>query len=234
MTYGKRYVIGDIHGCLKSFQALVRDKIKLHQEDTLFLVGDYIDRGPDSRGVLDYIMELQKESYMIRPIMGNHEYMLLLSLEDEEEFEHWQKNGSKQTLMSFGIPEEKVGDIESIYDIPEVYIDYLSGLKYFEETEDFYFVHAGLAKGINTPTEDMHTLLWTRKETYNRTILKGRNLVHGHTPVPLISIQDRVFGGESKILNLDGGCVYPHMKGFGYLVGMNLDTFELYYQKNIE
>jgi serine/threonine protein phosphatase 1 len=213
---------------------LVTDKIKLQKEDTLFLLGDYIDRGPDSKGVLDYLLELQRESYMIRPIIGNHEYMLLLSLEDEEEFEHWKKNGSKQTLMSFGIPEGKVEDQDCIHEIPQLYIDYLSGLKYFEETDDFYFVHAGLAKGISTPTEDMQTLLWTRKELYNRSILKSRILVHGHTPVSLVSIQDRIYGGEGKILNLDGGCVYPQLDGFGYLVGMNLDTFELYYQKNIE
>jgi serine/threonine protein phosphatase 1 len=87
---------------------------------------------------------------------------------------------------------------------------------------------------MNNPKEDLDTLLWSRREIYSRTLLKDRILVHGHTPVPLITIQDRLMDGESKILNLDGGCVYPHLNGFGYLVGLDMDTFQLFYQKNIE
>ena len=230
----KRYVIGDIHGCIKSFRALVREKIKLQKEDTLFLLGDYIDRGPDSKGVIDFIIELQRESYTIKPIIGNHEYMLLKSLDDEEEFNQWRKNGSQQTLMSFGVSEEMAEQSWSIHSIPESYIQFLCGLKYYEKTEDFYFVHAGLGRGINDPTEDLETLLWSRKEQYSRTLLRNRILVHGHTPVPLITIQDRLMDGDANILNLDGGCVYPHLQGFGYLVCLDMDTFQLFYQKNVE
>jgi serine/threonine protein phosphatase 1 len=234
MSNGKRYVVGDIHGCVKSFRNLVTEKIRLTKEDTLFLLGDYIDRGPDSKAVLDFIMELQAESYTVKPIMGNHEYMLLQSIDNETEFANWLKNGSTQTLMSFGVPPEKVSDPESIRKVPDLYLDFLSGLSYHEETDDFYFVHAGLGKGIENPKDDLDTLFWSRKEYYNRSILKRRILIHGHTPVSMISIQDRIFDGDGKILNLDGGCVYPHVEGFGHLVGMNLDSFELFFQKNIE
>jgi len=234
MDNGKRYVVGDIHGCVKTFCNMVTEKLRLTKDDTLFLLGDYIDRGPDSKGVLDFIMELQRESYSVKPIMGNHEYMLLQSLEDEVEFANWKKNGSTQTLMSFGVPEEKTGEHDSIRRIPGLYIDFLANLSYFEETDDFYFVHAGLGKGIENPKDDLDTLFWSRKEHYNRTILKNRILIHGHTPVSKVSIQDRVFDGDGKVLNLDGGCVYPHIEGFGHLVAMNLDTFELFFQKNIE
>jgi serine/threonine protein phosphatase 1 len=230
----KRYVVGDIHGCVKSFLKLVTEKIKLTKDDTLFLLGDYIDRGPDSKAVLDFIMELQRESFNVKPIMGNHEYMLLKSLNDEEEFTNWMKNGSTPTLLSFGVPLEKVSDPDSIRQVPELYIEFLGGLSFFEETDDFYFVHAGLGKGIENPKDDLDTLFWSRKEYYNRTILKNRILIHGHTPVSMISIQDRIFDGDGKVLNLDGGCVYPHVEGFGHLVCMNLDTFELFFQKNIE
>ena len=234
MDSGKRYVVGDIHGCVKSFRNMVTEKIRLTKDDTLFLLGDYIDRGPDSKGVLDFIMELQRESYTVKPIMGNHEYMLLQSLDDEVGFTNWKKNGSTQTLMSFGVPEEKTGEFDSIRQIPDVYRDFLSNLSYFEETDDFYFVHAGLGKDIENPKDDLDTLFWSRKEYYNRTILKSRILIHGHTPVSMISIQDRVYDGDGKVLNLDGGCVYPHVEGFGHLVAMNLDSFELFFQKNIE
>ena len=230
----KRYVVGDIHGCAKSFRSMVREKIRLKKDDTLFLLGDYIDRGPDSKAVLDFIMELKNESYNVKPIMGNHEYMLLKSLDDEEEFANWMKNGSAQTLMSFGVPGEKVSVPDSIRRIPDLYIDFLGGLNFYEETDDFYFVHAGLARGMENPKDDLETLFWSRKEYYNKTILRNRILIHGHTPVSMISIQDRIFDGEGKILNLDGGCVYSHISGFGNLVGMNLDSFELFFQKNIE
>jgi len=234
MGNGKRYVVGDIHGCIKSFRNMVREKIRLTKDDTLFLLGDYIDRGPDSKAVLDFIMELQAESCNIKPILGNHEYMLLQSLEDEAEFANWKKNGSTQTLTSFGIPLEKTDDPGSILLIPGIYIDYIRSLSYYEETDDFYFVHAGLGKDIENPKDDLETLFWSRREYYNRKILKGRILIHGHTPVSMVSIQDRVFDGDGKVLNLDGGCVYSHISGFGNLAGMDLDTFELFFQKNIE
>jgi serine/threonine protein phosphatase 1 len=234
MSDGKRYVVGDIHGCAKSFHNLVMEKLRLTKDDTLFLLGDYIDRGPDSKSVLDFIMELQEESYSVKPIMGNHEYMLLKSLDDEAEFVNWKKNGSTQTLLSFGIPEEKLADPASVRLIPELYINFLSGLSFFEETDDYYFVHAGLGRKIENPMDDLETLFWSRKEDYNKTILRGRILIHGHTPVSKVSIQDRIFDGDGKVLNLDGGCVYPHVQGFGHLVGMNLDSFELFFQKNIE
>ena len=144
MADGKRYVVGDVHGCARSFRSMISGKIKLKKEDTLFLLGDYIDRGPDSKGVLDIIMELQRENYNVKPIMGNHGYMLLQSLEDEAEFENWKKNGSLQTLTSFGIPEDKANEPNSVHLIPPLYIDFLRQMRFFEETEDFYFVHAGI------------------------------------------------------------------------------------------
>jgi serine/threonine protein phosphatase 1 len=234
MDNGKRYVIGDIHGCLKTFRCMVTEKLRLTREDTLFLLGDYIDRGTDSKGVLDFIMEMQANGYNVRPIMGNHEYMMLKSLGDEEEFVKWKKNGSLQTLMSFGIPEEQAIEFESVNKVPGEYIGFLSDLNFYEETDDFYFVHAGLGKGVENPTDDLETLFWSRKELYNRALLKGRILIHGHTPVTKVSIMDRVFDGEVKIFNLDGGCVYPQYEGFGNLAAMNLDTFDLYFQKNME
>lgn len=234
MAKERRFVIGDIHGCVKTLRELVTNKIKLQKNDLLFLLGDYIDRGPDSKGVLDFLMELKGEGYNVHPLLGNHEYMMLLSAEDVEEFIYWKKNGSLQTLMSFGIDEKSANEFACMKQVPQKYFDFLKGLEYYESTDDYYFVHAGFAKGIEKPTDDMETLLWSRSEHYNRQVLKGRILIHGHTPVSLVSIKDRVMDGEARIINLDGGCVYPHLQGFGYLVAFNLDTFELTYQKNMD
>ena len=166
MGNGKRYVVGDIHGCLKSFRRMVTEKLKLKKEDTMFLLGDYIDRGPDSKGVIDFIMELKAEGYDVRPSMGNHEYMMLLSREDDEKFADWMKNGSAQTLMSFGVPEEKTTDRESMKLIPEFYYEFISSLSYYEETDDFFFVHAGLAKDVKDPKDDINWLFWSRRGFY--------------------------------------------------------------------
>ena len=76
-----RFAIGDIHGCLKTLKALVENEIQLGKDDELFFVGDFIDRGPDSKGVLDYIGSLIRDGYKIQSVMGNHEEMLLESLE---------------------------------------------------------------------------------------------------------------------------------------------------------
>jgi serine/threonine protein phosphatase 1 len=234
MDNGRRFVVGDVHGCLKSFRAMVMEKLKVTREDTLFLLGDYVDRGPDSKGVIDFIMHLKMENYNVKALMGNHEYMMLLSREDDDKFNDWMKNGSAQTLLSFGIPAEKTTERESMKLIPEYYYDFISSLSYFEETDDFYFVHAGLGKNVTDPKDDIDSLFWSRREFYNKGLLKNRILIHGHTPVSMASIQDRIFDSEGKVLNLDCGCVYPHFEGFGHLAALNLDTFELFFQKNIE
>lgn len=78
---GRRFAIGDIHGCYNTFESLVEDKIALRKEDQLFLLGDYIDRGIRNREVLDYIIELKEEGFQVFPLMGNHEYFVLRDLQ---------------------------------------------------------------------------------------------------------------------------------------------------------
>ncbi len=72
------FAIGDVHGCLHELKNLVEQKLKLRTDDKLVLLGDYIDRGPDSKGVIDYIMTLQKKGFDVVPLKGNHELMLLV------------------------------------------------------------------------------------------------------------------------------------------------------------
>jgi len=74
---GRHFVVSDIHGCLRTFKSLLFEKIQLKKEDQLFLLGDYVHRGPDSKGVLDLIMDLQKKGYAVFPLKGNHEVMYL-------------------------------------------------------------------------------------------------------------------------------------------------------------
>ncbi len=232
MPEHRRFVIGDIHGCLETFRAMVEEILRLEKNDALFLLGDYIDRGPDPKGVIDYIIDLQKHAYPIHPIMGNHEFMLIKSLEEPRYFDLWQMNGCTSTLSSFGIKEEELSERESAFQIPENYIRFFTELPYFKETEGYFIVHAGVPPGITNPEQDPETILWTRAETYNEDILKGRIMVHGHTPVPEHDIRKRVTDPRARVYNLDAGCVYSFHPGLGNLAALDLDSHKLYFLRN--
>lgn len=231
MAERRRFVIGDIHGCIRTFQYLVKEVLHLGPADTLFLLGDTIDRGPGSKAVIDYIMELSVSS-TVRPVMGNHEFMMLRSLEDEDFFRMWILNGCAQTLISFGVDPSRVHNRDSVFQIPPAYFDFFRGWPLYEETDDFFFVHAGLDAFSKDPLSDVQTLLWTRNEDAPRDILKGRKLIHGHTPVALSLIHDRFRDPGAKVLNLDGGCVYNKYPDLGILVALDLDQMKLHSVRN--
>ena len=92
----RRFAISDIHGCIKTFKTLV-DRIEFSKEDTLYLLGDYIDRGPDSKGVIDHIWKIQEEGYRVHCLRGNHEQMLL---EELKNIKFWYQ-GEPAMLKSF-------------------------------------------------------------------------------------------------------------------------------------
>ena len=95
----RRFAISDIHGCRATFEKMLTEVLQLQKEDTLYLLGDYIDRGPDSRGVIDHIWALQKEGYQVHCLRGNHEQMLL----DEVDKDGFWYKGNRATLDSFQI-----------------------------------------------------------------------------------------------------------------------------------
>jgi serine/threonine protein phosphatase 1 len=233
MAECRRFVIGDIHGCIRTFKYLAEDILQLAPPDILFLLGDTIDRGPGSKAVVDYILELSG-TVTVKPVLGNHEFMMLRSLEDEDFFQRWILNGCAQTLISFGVAPSRVHDRNSVSLIPPAYFDFFRGWPLYEETNDFFFVHAGLDAYSKDPLRDLQTLLWTRNEDAPQDILRGRKLIHGHTPVSLSLIHERLRNPEVKVLNLDGGCVYNNYPGLGHLVALDLDQMKLYPVQNRE
>ncbi len=96
------FAIGDIHGCVRTFYNLM-DKIQIQKSDTIYLIGDYIDRGPDSKGVIDLILELRQKDYSIRTLRGNHEQMMMDSAKSKHAFNQWFDNGGEAILKSFGV-----------------------------------------------------------------------------------------------------------------------------------
>lgn len=99
----RTFAIGDIHGCSKTFEKLLFEKINIQKTDQIFCIGDYIDRGENSKAAIDLILQLRQEGYSLFTLRGNHEQMLLDCLIDPTAYELWIRNGGDQTLLSFGI-----------------------------------------------------------------------------------------------------------------------------------
>jgi serine/threonine protein phosphatase 1 len=223
----RKWVIGDVHGCIRTLRTMIEVRIGLNRQDTLFLLGDLIDRGPDSRAVAEYLMELKEGGYNIRPIMGNHEYLMNMSIIEEDMFTLWMANSGKTTLRDFGIGPDYNSGPEAVTRIPYNVLLFFLHFPFYEETDHFFLVHAGLNPRLKNPLEDIDHMLWTREEVYPAEFLNGKRLVHGHTPVPVDEIRKRMDSPDWKILNIDGGCVYSNMPGLGHLVALNLTEMSL-------
>lgn len=217
------FFIGDIHGCSKTFKKLVAEKIRLTKSDKLYCVGDYIDRGNDSKGVIDFILKLRKKNYQIHTLRGNHEQLLLDSENGDNSFRHWMKNGGNKTLESF--------KVNSINKLKPVYRDFFKQTKYFIQTKSFIVAHAGLNFKIENPLSDKYSMLWMRDFPVDKDYLGGRILIHGHTPKTKYFISSQKF--ESPI-NLDGGCVFKNRDGFGSLFALNFYERRLIEVRNID
>ena len=216
------FAIGDIHGCKKTFQRLL-DEMQIRKSDTIYCIGDYIDRGPDSKGVIDLILDLRKRGYRVSTLRGNHEQLMLESVHGEEDFDHWYSNGGESTLKSFGV--------ESFDAFAPEYKDFFKRTRYYFESGPFIFVHAGLNFGPEDLFEDRDAMLWMRNITIDKKKLGDRIIIHGHTPRPLEEI---VNPERDDVYNLDAGCVYKDRPGHGHLVALNLTNGEWIAVKNCE
>lgn len=218
---GNRYVISDIHGCNKTFRVLV-DKIKLTEKDQLFLLGDYIDRGADSLGVVYSILELQ-EKFQVFPLRGNHEEDLLLI----------EKIGSPSMINNYIIKNGGSTLYNGENEIEEKHLNFLNSLPFFIELENDFLVHAGFDFKDERPFWNADEMLWIRDFIYDEEVAKGKRIIHGHTPYKLYQIK-RKLKYKDKILPLDNGCIFNGSEGLGNLLCLNLTKNELIIQENIE
>lgn len=205
------FAIGDIHGCSNTFKKLLLDKIKIQKSDKIYCIGDYIDRGNDSKGVIDFILKLRKQGFHIHTLRGNHEQLMLESVKSEKNFKHWVKNGGDTTLKSFRI--------SSYNDLKPVYKNFFKRTKYFIKSGKFIFVHAGLNFQTAFPFEDKYSMLWLREIHIDKERLGNRFIIHGHTPRPMEFIMNQQ---EKSSVNIDGGCVFNNNDGLGNLVALNI------------
>lgn len=222
------YFIGDVHGCRQTLLALLK-QLELKAGDTVVFLGDLIDRGPDSKGVVDTVWQLRAVGIRVVSLRGNHEQMLLNALKDADSEERWcYHNGGQKALESFGV--------SSVGCIPAEYLRFFEGMPLWYETEGYLCVHAGLNFRASDPLSDTHALLWLRHwyDDIDYTWLRNRILIHGHTPIPLQIIEEQhLHLIHQQYLNLDNGCVYApaySSQGLGHLMALRADTRQLFAQ----
>ena len=191
---GKIFAIGDIHGCIDKLKILL-GMIKLDwDKDLMVFLGDYVDRGPDSRGVIELLLDLKKEhADRLIFLKGNHEWMFTQFLMGEEH-DLFLQIGGKETLESYSIQKGKI-------DIPQSHWDFLDHLDLYFETNDYIFVHAGLRPYISISEQGPEDLLWIRSHFLKSSYDWGKRVIFGHTPfsVPLIDVNK---------VGIDTGAVY--------------------------
>ena len=240
----RKIAVTDIHGCLKTFKALIEHQVEFTKNDELYLLGDYIDRGPDSKGVLDYIMNLDEAGYTVKCLRGNHEEMMVNAARNNSDVAMWLYNGGQETLASYGTEEPA--------EIPEKYIDFVRGLDFFYEVDEYILVHAGLnfvgeqndSKSENSflwkmhnPLQDLNSMMWIRwwYEDIDWNWLQDRIIIHGHTPVVTDEIWDMYdYLQEDQVLDIDNGCFARYKDGMGQLCAFDMVNRDLYFQANIE
>lgn len=200
-------VISDIHGELQLFENLL-DKVNYNPTtDQLILLGDYIDRGPDSCGILDKIMKLKDDGAIT--LMGNHEDMLISAFRNgRESQEKWWRNGAIHTLKSYD-PKIK----QMIFPKTNKFlkhINFIKTLDYYYETRNHIFVHGGVDPNESVDSTDPHTLMWIREKFYQN--YDGKKIVvFGHTRNSRIRGQaenNDIYFGMNNIIGIDGGAVY--------------------------
>jgi serine/threonine protein phosphatase 1 len=163
--------IGDIHGHSKAFTHLL-DVIKPTGDDVLVLLGDYINRGPDSSGVIEIILGLRQKTQLIC-LRGNHEQMLLDSQNSQDNHLFWLQCGGDQTLKSYGC--------KAAVEIPASVLEFLGGTVLYHESERFIFVHANVDSEVPMESQSPATLMWRHLE-YAPRHYSGKMVICGHTP----------------------------------------------------
>jgi serine/threonine protein phosphatase 1 len=219
----KIYAIGDVHGCRATLEKMLL-KLAPVKEDSIYFLGDYIDRGPDSKGVIDTILRLRAEGYNVFTLRGNHEQLFIDSDTGSLERALWEQNGGDTTAQSFGIT--------TYADLPAIYKDFFESTQHVYILEEFVLVHAGLNFRLADPFTDTYSMLWIRGSKADRKKIGGRMVVHGHTPTGLETILQQKWEGSS--MNIDGGCVYNGVEGMGCLVAIELMGKEMFYEQCID
>ena len=210
----KKYIaVGDIHGCAATLKAFI-EELKPFYDRTFIFVGDYIDRGPDSEGVVNFLLEFREKVNCVF-LRGNHEQMMLDALAGGDR-QLWLMNGGRTTIHSYQNDGQQ-------FELPDEHREFYEQTQLYCDTEDYFFVHAGIspAKTIKESLEhkrEMQDFLWIRSHLNAFELPWEKTIVFGHTPRPH-PIR------KSKMIGIDTGCVY-NRPGYGKLTGVLLPEEE--------
>jgi serine/threonine protein phosphatase 1 len=187
------YAVGDIHGRLDLLDRLL-DMIAAYEtarpsaNSSIIFLGDYIDRGPDSRRVIGRLLAGMPAGMKGHFLRGNHEAIMLSCLAGPAMFANWAANGGLATLRSYGLDLSHAADAPDLMRqlrqaLPEAHLDFLLGLKMTMEVGDYFFVHAGVRPGVALADQALEDLLFIRDKFLKHKGSFGKIVVHGHTPV---------------------------------------------------
>lgn len=202
------YAIGDIHGRLDLLDALLMtiaedDRMRGAGVETHYIfLGDLIDRGPESRGVVERLLDLSKTVANVRFLMGNHEQVFLRAVAgDARSLRFLAKIGGRETLLSYGIDERdyKGLDFEALArrlaeTVPASHVEFLSAFEDWIEFGDYLFVHAGIRPGLAIEEQEQSDLCWIRDDFLMHRDSFGHIVVHGHSITEDIDVRSNRIG----------------------------------------
>jgi serine/threonine protein phosphatase 1 len=221
------YAVGDIHGrsdLLRSLLQHIEDdaaRTSFAPNKQLIFLGDYIDRGPDSRGVVDLLISGLPQGLNAHFLKGNHEDILLTFLEDASGLDHWLMNKGEAAMQSYGVDTERLYRMDAtpetwrkafVTALPDSHRRFYKALKLCHIAGDYAFVHAGVKPGVALAAQDPQDLVWIRGEFLNSDADFGKVVVHGHSPVESAEVKPNrinidtgaVFSGRLTALRLEG------------------------------
>jgi len=212
---GRRIAIGDIHGCIKTFKALIAT-INPTKKDQIFILGDLIDKGKHSKEVVDYIIDWQEKGYHFLVVRGNHEQSFLTAYQCGFEFfvSYLEKNQTDDFLEDL-----------------EKYLTFFYQLPYYFDLGDWLVCHTTFLINEQSLYRGMRGLF--PRINFEIKDLPTKKQIVGHF-VETLEVLQKSVAQKSQIILLDTGCVYKQNERLGYLSAMDLDSYELIIQENID
>jgi serine/threonine protein phosphatase 1 len=171
----RHVAVGDVHGCFKALTSLV-EFVELRPDDVLVTLGDYVDRGPDSCAVLDWLIALRRRGKLVA-LRGNHEIMMLASRDSDEAMSTWKQCGGDAALASYS----PFGDAGRLVDVPDAHWELLESTLAYHETPTHFFVHANAYPDCPLAEQPDFMLYWEQFDN-PAPHESGKVMVCGHTP----------------------------------------------------
>ena len=191
------YAVGDVHGCLGLLQRLQQQMMedmagRSARRRVVVYLGDYVDRGPDSCGVIEHLLSAPLPDCESVHLAGNHERWMLRFLDDAAVGGPWLRNGGGDTLMSYGLPSLPPAGADRLAAVrqqlraalPQTHKAFLEGLALSHVEGDYFFAHAGVRPGVPLAEQSEDDLTWIREEFLYSNADFGKVVVHGHAPAP--------------------------------------------------